>query len=59
MIQVRDDGGTDQGGDSGGGKKQLNSKCIWQIELVRLGDNTLDDRCEKKKGVRNRSPQKP
>lgn len=29
VIQVRDDGGTDQGRGSGGGEKWLNSRYIW------------------------------
>lgn len=47
VIQVRDDGGTDQGRGSGGGEKWLNSRYIWHLEVVRPGDGTLDEDYER------------
>lgn len=34
VIQVRDNGGTDQGGGNGCSNKWLNYGCICQIELI-------------------------
>lgn len=37
----------------------MDSGCIHKIELTKLHDGTLDEGCERKRGIRNRNPQSP